>query len=129
MTKARPSTRAGGAPGVKQLITAASLAGTLAGWALLTPRPAPEQAMVAAEATAAGQPAAPVAIEPLIMPTLVPVATAAAAAPLVQGQAEPAAQAPVVEAPVVEAPAPLREVSAPAPPAVPPPVTSTRSSR
>lgn len=129
MTKTRPIARPSGAAGVKQLITAASLAATVAGWALLTPReqPAPAVAEVAPLALAA----AAAGLTPPLVPTLAPVATAAAASlaePPVAQAAPPAAPVAAAQAPAAPVAAPaLREVAAP--PAAPAPVTSTRSSR
>lgn len=153
MTKPRTAPRATGAPGVKQLITAASLAATLAGWALLTPRETAVQP-AAEPQFAPGQAQAPLVLAAPIMPTLAPVAVAATAAPLAErpvqqapapaaqapaAQAPAAAQAPIQAAPAAQAPvaapaapvaAPaLREVTAPPPAPAPAPVTSTRSSR
>lgn len=134
MTRPRPAPRATGAPGVKQLITAASLAATIAGWALLTPREQPAQPVAAAQVAPADPQAAPIALDPPVVPTLAPVAAAATAAPRAERPARqaapiaPAAAAPAAPAAPVAAPA-LREVTAPPPAAAPAPVTSTRSSR
>jgi hypothetical protein len=112
-----------GAPGVKLLITAASLAATLGGWAVISsqeakpaPAPAPEQAVA---------PVVTIKLAPL--PTLVPPATLQPRLVTVN-QPRPAAAAPQ--------PAPsngivLRDVSAPALPdrSAPAPVANTRSSR
>lgn len=113
-----------GAPGVKALITVASLAGVLAGWAFLS---APPPTVVPFEATGGGvtahtaPPPAWLLSEPQI-PTLPPVATvqslpAAAPPPPVASNAAPAvSQATSAGLPVVS-------------PVQPAPVTITRSSR
>jgi hypothetical protein len=99
--------------GVKFLLSAAALAGTVGGWALITHSAAATQPQPAAAAVVA----APVDLPPL--PTLV----APPAAGSVPAAAQPGAQTSAqVTAP--SAPPPLRVVSAP-----PAPVTTTRSSR
>jgi hypothetical protein len=112
-----------GAPGVKLLLTAASLAATLGGWAVLSgqqvkpaPAPAPEQAAA---------PVVTIKLAPL--PTLVPPVTPRPRLGMVN-QPRPAAAAPQ--------PAPsnelvLRDISAPALPdrSAPPPAANSRSSR
>jgi hypothetical protein len=128
----KPSTSA---PGVKLLITAASVAATLGGWALISSNePAPAPAPVPATDQAAA-PVVTIKLAPL--PTLVPevklqsqivtvnrprTAVAAAAAP------QPAAPQPAAPTTLV-----LRDVSAPqgnaGRSAGPAPVVNTRSSR
>ncbi len=112
-----------GAPGVKALITVASLAGVLAGWAFLSAPPptvAPSQVSAGAAAHTAPPPAWLLS-DPQI-PTLPPVATvqslpAAAAPPPVASNAAPAiSRATSAGLPVVS-------------PVQPAPVTITRSSR
>jgi hypothetical protein len=106
MQQTRPAKRpASAAPGVKALITAAALAGTLGGWALFT---------IKQEATALMAPPTSVVLQLPPMPTLVARFDAAGVAPVAQAAA----------------PAPrLRQVSAPALSSSPSPVTVTRSSR
>lgn len=111
------------APGVKMLITAASVAATLGGWALISsteakpaPAPAPEQAADAV-----------VAIKFAPLPTLVPPVTLQPRLVTIN-QPRPAARAPQ---PAVSNELVLRDVSAPALPdrSAPASVASTRSSR
>jgi hypothetical protein len=105
-----------GAPGVKMLITAASLAATLGGWAVFAyteARPITSQPQPAVIALASRASVTALNLPP--MPTLVPLPDPSAIAAGSQSSAAPAAP-----------PAPtLRVVSAP-PPA---PVTLTQSSR
>ena len=128
MTTSKPAKKPNtSALGAKMLITAASLAATLGGWALISsneapPPPAPAPAPALAQATTSA-----ITIKLAPLPTLVPPFTPqpqlvtvnqprqAAAAP------QPAASTTVV----------LRDVSAPALPSrsAPAPVTNTRSSR
>ncbi|MDZ4721403.1 MAG: hypothetical protein SH847_23315 [Roseiflexaceae bacterium] len=143
MTKSSPKRSATSVPGIKYLITTASLAATIAGWSALTYQ-APKAADAAILPTAAiveqvlPQPPLIATLVPLTtlaareLPALVPVAQApnqtgssrtvsvVASAPIT---AAPAAVAPepVVVAPVAPV---LRQVSAP----VRQPVTTTRSS-
>ncbi|MCX7792693.1 MAG: hypothetical protein N2378_18825 [Chloroflexaceae bacterium] len=96
MTRERHPARATGVPAVKALITVASLAGVLAGWAFLS-APPPATALSVASTGATAQTAPPPAwllSEPQI-PTLPPVATvrslpAAATPPLIASNAAPA---------------------------------------
>ena len=106
MTPPRPSKRPGSAaPGIKLLISAAALAGTIGGWALFT---------LKQEAAALMAPPTNVVLQLPPMPTLVARSAAAGVAPVAQASA----------------PAPrLRQVSAPAFSSAPVPVTVTRSSR
>lgn len=123
MTAKRHPASTTGVPGVKALITVASLAGVLAGWAFLSDPP-PTTALSVASSGATAQTAPPPAwllSDPQI-PTLPPVATvqslpAAALPPLVASNAVPA----VGQA----TSAGLSGVSA----AQPAPITMTRSSR
>jgi hypothetical protein len=127
MTLGKPSKKpATSAPGVKMLITAASLAATLGGWAVLSaqeqkpaPAPAPKQAAV---------PAVTIKLAPL--PTLVPPITPQPQLVTIN-RPRPAAGAPQPVAPPDTLV--LREVSAPqvnrGGSAAPAPVTNTRSSR
>jgi hypothetical protein len=113
------------APGVKLLITAASLAATLGGWALISSveaKPAPTPAS-APEQTAA--PVVTIKLAPL--PTLVPPVTPQPRLVTIN-QPRPAARAPQ---PAVSTELVLRDVSAPALPdrSAPAPVANTRSSR
>ena len=123
------------APGVKMLITAASLAATLGGWALISgeevrPAPAPASAL-APEQTAV--PVVTVRLAPL--PTLVPAVTPQPRLVTIN-QPRPAAAEPQPAAPVtmvlrdVNAPV-LRDVSAPVVTdrSAPAPAANTRSSR
>ncbi len=118
MTKPIPAPPRRAASGINLVITAASLAATLGGWAALTVNDrAVAQAVVAAP-PALVQPAnaAPPEFALAPLPTLIPrreFARAAAPAP-------PAAQ------PRQAAPVAVRQ---PAPAALPPPVAQTRSSR
>ena len=107
MTPPRPAKRPGSAaPGIKLLISAAALAGTIGGWALFTLKQE-------AAALMAPPPSLALALAPL--PTLVARSSVPEVAAV--GQA-------------VAAPAPaLRRVSAPAFSSAPAPVTITRSSR
>ena len=124
MTNGKPAKKPNSsAPSVKMLITAASLAATLGGWALISsteakpaPAPAPEQAAA---------PAVAVRLAPL--PTLVP-PVAPQARLVTINQPRPAARAPQ---PAVSNEIVLRDVSAPALPdrSAPAPVTNTGSSR
>lgn len=125
MPPAKPAQRSTtGAPGVKVLITAASVAATLGGWALLSAtevQPAPQPAAPQAQTSALSITLAP-------LPTLVPPAPQSPQAQWVTVNNPKAQSAPARSA----APAPLvlREVSAPAPQkSAPSPVTNTRSSR
>ncbi len=115
MTASRPSKPAG-APGVKTFITAASLAATLGGWALLTLKPS----AAADAATPTGVPPAPtrsvVTLNLPPLPTLVPAPDLPA--PVIGGLPS----APMEAGAPAGQPA-LRQVSAP------PPVTNTGSSR
>jgi hypothetical protein len=107
------SPRPTGAPGVRHLLTAASLAATLSGWALFTAAQPPQaSATLQAPAAAVAAPPPGWLSAPPPLPTLVTVATVDAPAAPVAAPAAPVA-------------APLRQLSAP-PPA---PVTTTRSSR
>ncbi|MCJ7706526.1 MAG: hypothetical protein MUO38_02795 [Anaerolineales bacterium] len=107
MAQTRPAKRpASAAPGVKALITAAALAGTLSGWALFT---------LKQEAAALMAPPTSVVLQLPPMPTLIARSAAAGVAPVAQAAAAPA-------------PA-LRRVSAQAFSSAPAPVTVTRSSR
>ena len=128
----RPSSdkRPGGrTTGTNTLITAASLALTLSGWALLTvneAEPTPSVAVPAPSATSVPLPA----LRPL--PTLVPPPDWASIPSPVEGEGLPAAPAAVASAPPPRrvVPPPRAAVAPPAPPARPPqPVTVTRSSR
>ncbi len=123
MTAKRHPTSTTGAPGVKALITVASLAGVLAGWAFLSAPPptvAPSEASAGA-ATHTAPPPAWLLSDPQI-PTLPPVATVqslptTATSPLVASNAAPAVSQATS--------AGLSGVSA----AQPAPITMTRSSR
>jgi hypothetical protein len=113
------------APGVKLLITAASLAATLGGWALISAKePKPTSAPLPEQVT---PPAVTIKLAPL--PTLVPVITPQPQLVTVN-QPRPAASAPQPAAPVELV---LRDVSAPqvnrGGSSAPAPVTNTRSSR
>lgn len=134
---------AAGAPGVKALITAASLALTVGGWAALArTQPTPEEAAPGIPVPTAGitiqQPAASFSLDMPALPTLAPLPSvpeiAVARPPDISADllAAPAAQ--VVQPAVPAAPAaaqPLPAVSAPAlrVVSVPRPVARTRSSR
>jgi hypothetical protein len=151
MTKPRHTgRRASGAPGVKALITAASLAATLGGWAALThtqPEAADNASLPPPSPLAALRPATDIALGPL--PTVVPLPpppklaidrSPALSAALLSAQAPALARPAAQQQPVPQAPAaavaqpadaqpalaapPLRAVSAP-----PKPVARTRSSR
>lgn len=122
----RSTPRPRGAPAIKMLITAASIAATLTGWAVLSEPLPVATTPVAAVANVAAPTAPPPAwllSEPPI-PTLVPVAVALASEPpivSVKSNAPPAPTQPT-----------LRDVTALVQiPATPPPqpVTRTRSSR
>jgi ribonuclease E len=147
MTKSSPKRPATSVPGIKYLITTASLAVTIAGWSALT-HPAPKAAEAAilppAAVTLVVEQAQPQR-QPLIIPTLVPLTTLAAQelpalvpvaqapdpAQLVSNQTvqvvAPAApiaaeQAPAAAAPAEPAPvaaAPVEPVAVAAPPAPP----------
>ena len=111
-----------GAPGVKMLITAASLAATLGGWAVISAketRPTPELAPAQA-----ALPALSIKLAPL--PTLVPAAPQSQLVTI--NQPRPAASAPQ---PAASNEIVLRDVSAPALPerSAPSPVANTGSSR
>ena len=114
MTKSRPTQqRAIGAAGVKALITAASLAATLGGWAVLTHTPSETSDTASpppANALAPLRPSTDLTFDPL--PTIVPPPNIAIDRP------------PAVAAQQQAAAPPLRVVSAP-----PQPVARTRSSR
>lgn len=122
--------RATGAPGVKALIAAASLAATLGGWAALTHTPAE----TTEAASAPLEPSTALKLDPL--PTIIPPPQIAIDRPPAMPAALLHAQAPAVTPPTTQqqapAPAPaqpalvppLRVVSAP-----PQPVARTRSSR
>jgi len=129
MPSAKPAKKPNsGAPGVKLLITAASLAATLGGWAVISgqeakpaPAPRPEPALV---------PEVTIKLAPL--PTLVPEVTPQSQLVMVN-RPRPAAAAPQPAAPSTLV---LRDVSAPAPrdagasgQSAPAPVVNTRSSR
>jgi hypothetical protein len=129
MPSVRPSKKSNtGVPGVKLLITAASLAATVGGWALISAKETqPAQPAQPSSTTQVVEPVFSLKLAPL--PTLVPPSQAqvvtisnpraAAAAP------QPAAAAPqTASQPTLV----LRDVSAPAP-AAPAPATNTRSSR
>jgi len=106
MTPPRPTKRPGSAaPGIKLLISAAALAGTIGGWALFT---------LKQEAAALATTPPSLALELPPLPTLV----ARSSAPEVAAVGQAAAPAPA-----------LRRVSAPAFSSAPAPVTITRSSR
>jgi hypothetical protein len=116
------------APGVKMLITAASLAATLGGWAVISAKePKPAAAPVPAHTAA---PAVTIKLAPL--PTLVPAITLQPQPHVVTvNQPRPAASAPQPAAPTELV---LRDVSAPQvnggrSAAAPAPVANTRSSR
>jgi 2-oxoglutarate dehydrogenase E2 component (dihydrolipoamide succinyltransferase) len=141
MKPAKPAKKPNsGAPGVKLLITAASLAATLGGWAVISGQEAkPAPAPTPEPATA---PAVTIKLAPL--PTLVPEVTPQAQLVMVN-RPRPAAAAPQPAAAAPQPAAPgtivLRDVSAPAPrdagapqvgggrSAAPAPVANTRSSR
>jgi hypothetical protein len=119
-----------GAPGVKLLITAASLAATLGGWAMISsdetkpalpPAPASNQVAV---------PAVTIKLAPL--PTLVP-AIASPAQIVTVNRPRPAAAVAAAPQPAAPSTLVLRDVSAPqvnaGGSAAPAPVASTRSSR
>ena len=136
MKSAKPAKKPkSGAPSVKILITAASLAATLGGWALISgkevkPAPAPAPASGLAPEQAAA-PVVTIKLAPL--PTLVPPVTPQPRLATVNqsaNQPRPAAAAPQpAAAPANEIV--LRDVSAPALPdrSAPAPVANTRSSR
>ena len=150
MSQSRPTKRlAAGAPGMKALITAASLAATLGGWATLATEQAPATADVeapSADVSVVERPAAEITLNLPPLPTIAApppppprivverplVATGRPIAPATGRPPAPAAAQPVpVAAPPAPAaqPAPavnlpLRVVSAP-----PKPVTRTHSSR
>lgn len=126
MTSTKPAKKPNSsAPGVKMLITAASVAATLGGWALISSNEAKTAPTFTSTPDQVAAPAMTIKLAPL--PTLVPPITPqsqlvtvnrsrhAAAAP------QPAASNTIV----------LRDVSAPALPSrsAPAPVTNTRSSR
>ena len=129
---------AAGAPGVKMFITAASLAATLGGWALISAeevQPLPPEQLAVADQAAAG-----VTIQLAPLPTLVPLAqtaqqTQGASQPAPISPPRPASRAAAASASQAAAPQPaapvLRDVSAPALAnrSAPAPVTNTRSSR
>ena len=126
MPSAKPAKKPNsGAPGVKLLITAASLAATLGGWAVISgheAKPAPAPAPWPEPALA---PEVTIKLAPL--PTLVPEATPQAQLVMVNRPRQ-AASAPQPAAPSTLV---LRDVSAPAPSdrSAPAPVVNTRSSR
>lgn len=117
-----------GTPGVKMLITAASLAATVGGWALISAKET--KPMPAVQPPAAAQAVAPVlSIKLAPLPTLVP--AMASQAQIVTVSNQRAASAP---RPAVAVPQPalvLRDVSAPAPSSggAPAPAANTGSSR
>jgi len=126
MATGKPSKKpATSAPGVKLLITAASLAATLGGWAMISaeePEPTPTPAPAPVQAAA---PVVTIKLAPL--PTLVPPITSQPR-PSAINQSRPAASAPL---PAASNEIVLRDVSAPALPdrSAPAPVANTRSSR
>jgi hypothetical protein len=113
------------APGVKVLITAASLAATLGGWALISSNEAPSTSAPTPAPAPATNSAITIKFAPL--PTLVPPLTPQPQLVTIN-QPHPAAAAPQPAAPTTVV---LRDVSAPALPSrsAPAPVTNTRSSR
>jgi hypothetical protein len=126
MATSKPSKKpAAGAPGVKLLITAASLAATLGGWAVISVKePKPTVSAVPERAVA---PAVTIKLAPL--PTLVPPITPQARSQLVTiDQPRPAAVAPQ---PAAANELVLRDVSAPVLPSrsAPAPAANTGSSR
>ena len=142
MPQSRATKRlAAGAPGMKALITAASLAATLGGWATLAIEQAPTTAGVEAplaDFSVADRPAAEITLNLAPLPTIAAppppppsivierpsIATGRPAAP---AAAQPVPMAQPVAPAAQPAPAvnlPLRVVSAP-----PNPITRTRSSR
>ena len=124
MATSKPAKKpASSAPGVKLLITAASLAATLGGWAVIGAKePKSTAAPVPAQAAA---PAVTIKLAPL--PTLVPPITSQPRPNTIK-QSRPAASAPL---PAASNEIVLRDVSAPAVPdrSAPAPVANTRSSR
>ena len=119
MTQAR-SPKPSGAPGVKTLITAASLAATLGGWALL----ALQQVESAAAVTPTTPPAQPNPVAALNLPPLPTIVPPPAQSAVLGSASGGAGSDPgVFSVAPPPAPADLRVVSAP------PPVTNTQSSR
>jgi len=124
MTSARSTKKSGSsAPGAKLLITAASLAATLGGWALLSTK---EEAQPAAIPTLDQIVAPAVTIKLAPLPTLVPPITPQPQTITIK-QSHPAVSAP----PAAPNEIVLRDVSAPALPSrsAPEPVANTRTSR
>jgi hypothetical protein len=130
-----------GVPGVKMLITAASLAATVGGWALISAKET--TAVQPVQQSAAAQPVAPQVVAPVFsiklapLPTLVPAIASQAQIVTVSNQRAASAPRPAAAAPQA-APQPaaaqpglvLRDVSAPAPSSGrPAPVANTGSSR
>lgn len=121
-----------GTPGVKMLITAASLAATVGGWALISAKET--KPMPAVQPPAAAQAVAPVlSIKLAPLPTLVPAMASQAQIVTVSNQRAASAPRPAVAVPQ-PAPQPalvLRDVSAPAPSSggAPAPAANTGSSR
>jgi hypothetical protein len=122
-----------GAPGVKMLITAASLTATLGGWAFISAKE-PQPVMPPAVSTAAA--AAPViSIKLAPLPTLVPLAPRSqlvtinqprAAASVQQPAAQPAAPQAIV---LRDVSAPLQNAGPSSSSSAPAPVVNTASSR
>ncbi len=139
MPPAKSNPKSSGTPGVKMLITAASLAATLGGWVLLSAKEAKPAAQPSTQTApqAASQAEAPTQLINLApLPTLVPLV---APAQLVTASNTTASRsiarpaAPIQQA--APAPLALRVVSAPqqqggrSSASAPAPVTNTRSSR
>ncbi len=132
MPLTKSASKSTGAPGVKMLITAASLAATLGGWALLSTDQARPAAQSSAPLPAVPQVEAPtISIKLAPLPTLVPLAPQSrlvtvnhSVAPAPAPAAQPAAPA-ALALRVVSAP-PQQQRSGPSAPA---PVVNTHSSR
>jgi hypothetical protein len=136
MPPVKPSKKTNtGTPGVKMLITAASLAATVGGWALISAKETKPMPVV--QPPAAAQAVAPVlSIKLAPLPTLVPAMAGQTQIVTVSNQRAASAPRPAVAAPrsAVAAPQPalvLRDVSAPAPSSggAPAPAAHTGSSR
>ncbi len=129
MTSSKPAKKPNtSAPGMKLLITAASLAATLGGWALISgneARPAPSPTLAPERMEA---PIVTIKLAPL--PTLVPPVTPQPRL-ATANHPHPAAAAAPQPAPAPANEIVLRDVSAPALPdrSAPGPVVNTRSSR
>ena len=127
-----PNKKSAYSPAVTILITTASIAAALTGWAIFSNKDAASDASATTTAAVAAVPSNSftVAATPKPLPTLVPLigttplaTTAAAAPPSVKSQAQQVL--PTVQPPAPTAQQPARNVSGPAPR----PLTRSRSSR